>query len=177
MKIGYLNIIKEEESYIGGIMIADERGIPIEFKYTEPIIPTKLQKVLYGEVLEKYLREEIIVANLASKIENPPELYVIDEPRNFCLRHNVKEKVVMIKNTQLKPVKDIENNYKFIKDTEAIIQLDEDTPPLRLIINEDMVKDKDEIAKKIVEAAKGMGITEPLIRIEEALKLVCRKEL
>lgn len=177
MKIGYLNIIKEEDSYVGGIMISDERGIPIEFKYTEPIVPTKLQKVLYGEVLEKYLREEIIVSNLASKIENAPEFYIIDEPRNFCLRNSVKEKVVMIKNTQLKPVKDVENNYKFIKDTEAIIQMGEESAPLRLIISEDMVPEKDEIAKKIVEAAKDMGITEPLIRIEEALKLVCRKEL
>lgn len=174
MKIGYLYILRDDEKYAGGIMIADERGIPIEFKYTEPVTPTKVQKVLYGDVLEKYLREEIIITNLSGKIENAPDIYVINDDRNYYLEDVVKEKVITIKNTQLKPMKEFS---KQIKENEYILQANETSSPLRIMFSEDVKEEREEIMKNIAEVAKNTDITEPLTRIEEALKLICRGEL
>jgi hypothetical protein len=157
-------------------MISDERGIPVEFKYTEPVTPTKLQKVLYGEVLEKYLREEIIISNLSGKIESKPDIYIVDDVKNLYLKNLVKESVVIVKATQLKPMKEL-NTFKFIKENEAVIQTEEDKTPIRLIITDDMVAQKDDIGKQVMELASGMDITEPLTRIQEALKLICKGEL
>ncbi len=96
MKIGYFKIYSENKKYVGGIMVADERGIPVEFKYTEPVEPTKIQEVLYGDVLEKYLREEVIMANLVGKLENKPDIYIVNDAKNIYLQEIVKEDVVEV---------------------------------------------------------------------------------
>jgi len=58
---GYLGIEKKsDETYVGGILISDYYGIPVEFKYTEPIKPTNLQKILYGKSIEKYLTVDVL---------------------------------------------------------------------------------------------------------------------
>ena len=40
---------------MGGLLLTDESGIPLDFRYVEPITPTKLQAVLYGKALESHL--------------------------------------------------------------------------------------------------------------------------
>jgi len=50
--IGYMSVKKVNDSHIGGILVVNQSGLPIEFKYTDPVIPTQLQKILYGKSLE-----------------------------------------------------------------------------------------------------------------------------
>lgn len=175
IKIGYLKIHKDGERYAGGVMIVDSRGIPVEFKYTDPITPTKLQKVLYGDVLEKYLREEIIIGNIVGKIENKADIFISDSIENEILTDYVKEIVVIIKKTQIKPLK--ENEYKFIKENEAVVQINEGESPVRVIITKNNIEKKEEIIEKILEIGKGIDLVEPLTRIEEAIELICKGEL
>lgn len=173
-KIGYFKIYGESDEYAGGIMIADERGIPIEFKYTEPVKPTKVQKVLYGDVLDKYLREEVIMSNLVGKVENHPDIYIIDDVENIYLKNIVKEEVVIVKKTQINPLKEV-GTYKFVKENEAIVQVIEGQKPLRVIIEEE---NKEIALDNFMEISKNIeDITEPLERIKEALKLICKGEL
>lgn len=173
-KIAYFKIYNENEEYAGGVMIADERGIPIEFKYTEPVKPTKVQKVLYGEVLDKYLREEVIMANLLSKLENRPEIFIIDDIENIYLKNIVKEDVVLVKKTQINPFKEV-GAYKFVKEDEAIVQIKEGQKPIRIIIDE---KNKDAILDSFLQVVLDIDdILEPIERIKEALKLICKGEL
>ena len=35
------------KGYLGAILITDFKGFPLEFKYTDPIVPTKIQQILY----------------------------------------------------------------------------------------------------------------------------------
>lgn len=65
--IGYLSVKKIDEKHVGGLLVVDESGIPHEFKYTDPIIPNQLQKILYGKSLETYLHVEIISKSLLKK--------------------------------------------------------------------------------------------------------------
>ncbi len=172
-KIGYFKIYNEGENYAGGIMISDQRGIPVEFKYTDPIKPTKIQKVLYGDVLDKYLREEVIMSNLVGKVENKPEIYIIDDNSNEYLKNLVKEGVVVVKRTQISPLKEM-GSYKFVKENEAIVQLQEGQKPYRVITD---IEEKESFMEGFLELASEMeDICEPLERIKEALSLICRGE-
>ncbi len=173
MKIGYFKIFSENKKYVGGIMIADERGIPMEFKYTEPVEPTKIQEVLYGEVLEKYLREEVIMGNLVSKLENKPDIYIINDVKNLYLQEVVKEDVAVVRKTQIAPMKDIKT-YKFIKENEAVAQVKEGENPVVIMVQKE---NKEEIIKKVIDMGENTDLTEPLGRVEEALELICRGEL
>ncbi|HNX97400.1 MAG TPA: hypothetical protein PKK12_06945, partial [Candidatus Aminicenantes bacterium] len=64
LKIGYLSGIRVDDQFIGGVMITDSTGIPLEFKYTEPIRPTRIHQIIFGRVLERYIHEEVIKKNL-----------------------------------------------------------------------------------------------------------------
>jgi hypothetical protein len=55
--------------YIGGLMVTDRHGLPLEFRYTEPIQPSKIQQVLYGQVLNSYIKREVILETLLKNID------------------------------------------------------------------------------------------------------------
>lgn len=173
MKLGYFRMLAEKDRYLGGIMIADTNGVPIEFKYTDVIKPTKMQKVLYGETLEKYLKEEVIMGKLVEVIENKPDIYIVDSINDFVLKEFVNNDLVVLRHTQLNSLEKIKD-YQFLKANEAIIQLVEKDNPVRAIFVENK---KDEIIEKIINFNVDGDILEPLDRIEEALNLVCEGEL
>ena len=154
MKIGYFKIYSENKKYVGGIMIADERGIPVEFKYTEPVEPTKIQEVLYGEVLEKYLREEVIMGNLVSKLENKPDIYIINDVKNLYLQEVVKEDVAVVRKTQIAPMKEIKT-YKFIKENEAVAQVKEGENTVVIMVQKE---NKEEIIKKVIDIGENSDL-------------------
>ncbi len=77
--IGYLSVDEIDGKHVGGIIVVDERGIPLEFKYTKPVQPTELQRIIYGKALEDYLHVEIIAKSLLSKLENKPGVILTDD--------------------------------------------------------------------------------------------------
>ena len=171
--IGYFKMYSEKDSYLGGMMIVDERGIPVEFKYTDIINPTKLQKVLYGDVLEKYLKEEVIMGNLVEKIENKADIYFVDKLENQVLSKFVKEGVAVIRDSQSKALENI-GEFEFVKENEAIIQIDERQSPVRAILEDGR---GNELVNKIVALGLEGNIIEPFDRVEEALRLICKGDL
>lgn len=171
--LGYFKMYSEKEKFLGGIMVVTEKGIPIEFKYTDIIEPTKLQKVLYGDVLKKYLREEVIMGNLVAKLENKPDIYMVGESEDLVLKNYTENNVMFIRETQLNS-RETKGDYQFIKESEAIIQLHETGSPIRAEIHSD---NKNELVEKLINLNVEANIFEPFLRVEEALTLICKGDL
>lgn len=171
--IAYFKMYSERDSYLGGIMIVDERGIPLEFKYTDVINPSKLQKILYGEVLEKYLKEEVIMGNLVEKIENKGDIYFVDKLENQVLEKFVSTGVVVIRDSQNQALESV-GEFEFIKENEALIQIDERQSPIKAILEDGR---GEELVSKIISLNLEGNIIEPFERIEEALRLICKGDL
>ena len=77
LKLAYFVVMKEGASYLGGLLLTDTSGIPLDFRYTEPITPTKLQGVLYGKALEPHLKEEVIQRTLLKELKTTPDLLIL----------------------------------------------------------------------------------------------------
>jgi len=79
-KIAYL-ITKQVASggFLGAVLVCDTKGFPLEFRYTEPIIPTKIQKVLYGNNLEKYLKVDVILDSLLKVLSSSYDMLVVSD--------------------------------------------------------------------------------------------------
>lgn len=171
--LGYFKMYSEKEMYLGGLMVVDHRGIPVEFKYTDTIKPSKLQKVLYGGVLEKYLKEEVIIGNLIEKLEIRPEVYVVDKLENMVLSKFVKDHVMLLKET---PNKSLDNpgDYQFLKDDEAVYQVDEFNQPIRIQFKEGK---GEELFNTLNSFGLEGNLLEPFKRVEEALRLICKGDL
>src|SRR5664279_4390375 len=69
IKLAYFMAVKEGASYLGGLLVTDTSGIPLDFRYTEPITPTRLQSILYGKSLEPHLKEEVIQKTLLKELK------------------------------------------------------------------------------------------------------------
>lgn len=158
--IGYLSVKKIDDKYIGGLLIVDESGIPYEFKYTDPIAPTPLQRILYGKSLESYLNSEVIAKSLLKKIENKPEIVFTDN----SILTNSSENVFFVVQT----VPSVEQIDQPNTD-ECIIQFG--ASAIRISSSREITKEKLERLKQLVEE---IDILEPFQRLQKALEYICK---
>jgi hypothetical protein len=76
---GYLVVRADDGAYLGGLMVTDRDGLPLDFRYTDPVTPTRLQRALYGGVLDRYLRGEILLGTLLDALEERPSVLIVDD--------------------------------------------------------------------------------------------------
>lgn len=199
-KIGYLLIASPVTNvYIGGIMVVDERGLPLEFRYTEPIQPTKIQQVLYGSVLNRYIKTDVILETLLKSLESKPNLLVVNDD-SFMMTDVLSKDfdVVRLTETKSPPLKapgDIEK----ISAYEFLLQLTSESSPIRVQLPgstgdgkdpigglkalpdksaEDSTEDtitSSEAYRLLFEIGRVTDILEPQKRVEKALALLCQE--
>lgn len=196
-RIGYLFVASPiANAYIGGLMIVDGRGLPIEFRYTEPIQPTKIQQVLYGSVLSRYIKTEVILETLLKSLDTKPQLLIVND-ESFLTKELPTMDADMVRLTETKsgPLK-IPGNIEKISAQEFLLQLTAETSPIRVQLPSSMDgkeviggpkslpdKSKDggsDFAKLpvyglLLEIGKMMDILEPLKRVEKALMMLCQE--
>ncbi len=153
--IGYLSIDVESEKHLGGIIVVDDRGVPVEFKYTKPVQPTQLQRIIYGKALEDYLHVEIIAKALLSKLESKPQVVLTDDVKLI-----ESEKGVFYIARTTEGASSGEGEYVLI------------TPGMkyRLVGNGEVSQETLEELKSLAERS---DILEPFQRLHRALEYVC----
>ncbi len=175
IRIGYFLTLKHEESYIGGVMITDENSIPIEFKYTDPITPTRIHKIIFGKVLEKYINEDVIKKTLLKEIVNIPKIYFVTD-LNLIGKSQNKVPIVAVMKTTLSSLSNI-GEFQRVKDKEFIIQPATMTNPLKIIFHTEEPDVQESIMKVIKSFIDKIDIYEPFSRVEKALISICQKEI
>jgi len=102
------------KGYLGAILITDYKGFPLEFRYTDPIVPTKIQQVLYGEGLEKYLKIDVITDSLIKALsQDISVLFVEDE--DILAYKNSKIPIVRLSSTKASPLSVIGSPFSVIR--------------------------------------------------------------
>ena len=166
------------KGFLGAILITDYKGFPLEFRYTDPIVPTKIQQVLYGEGLEKYLKIDVITDSLIKALSSDINvLFVEDE--DILAYKNSKIPIVRISQTKASPLSSA-GDYQTVKNNEIILQTSNAKAPIRLLFSEGYSTTEDrlqEIINMLVEAGKFMDVEEPLSRVQKTLELVCNQEI
>ena len=173
-KIGYFSSLKSDDQYIGGVMITDQLSIPLEFKYTEPIHPTGIHKIIFGKVLEKYIGEEVIKKNLLKEIKNTPALLFVsqlellgEDPVNHI-------PMVALQNTTLPPLT-AAGEMQRIKDKEFILQPMTSKNPLKLTFYSPEPDVQEKVMNLLRSFIDKYDLYEPFSRVETALKALCQK--
>lgn len=176
IRIGYLLISTPlPNTYLGGIMVTDGRGLPVEFRYTEPIQPTKIQQVLYGQVLSQYIKREVIVETLIKGIESKfKNLLIEDEQLLPC---DGKSFVFMRISETKTPAIGEAGCIKEVSPGEFLLQTAKENSPLRIQLPEkkpELQKTEPEF-ETLISAGHWMDIHEPIQRIEKALEIICQE--
>ncbi|HHV80726.1 TPA: hypothetical protein GXX44_03445 [bacterium] len=171
--LGYITTrVFEGPAYLGGVLIVDKKGIPVEFKYIEPIKPSKLQTLLYGNTIDRYIRVESVGIPLINALEHKPVLlFVREEP--FLEESKWSFPVISISRYKGDMLTSM-GEYKELEDGGYIIQIDSGMP-VRARIEKKYLERLTEIISTLTEVGQNFDIMEPFSRLEEAIRFIWRE--
>ncbi|MEM9701997.1 MAG: hypothetical protein AAF907_06095 [Planctomycetota bacterium] len=82
--------------HVGGLLMTDRLGRPLEFQCTTPVRPDRTQQILYGPTLVPYLLGEVIGGTLVKKAGVKPNLVLCDSPAMLSLRPHTDRVVARV---------------------------------------------------------------------------------
>ncbi|MCS7045003.1 MAG: hypothetical protein NZO58_01475 [Gemmataceae bacterium] len=88
-QLGFLTIVQDPAGLIGGYLVTNLWGRPLEFRLTSPVQPNRVQQILYGDTLHSYLCGELIGKSLVDKATTPAVWVLTDQPAALDLRRRV----------------------------------------------------------------------------------------
>jgi hypothetical protein len=175
--LGYLTIDSQENYFRGAALVTDSRGIPADFRYTEPVRPTKLERVLYGSALDIYLREDIILDNLLGAVEAKPSLWLLtDEDLIAPVQKISKLPAVAIAASSRSPLEQSGQCEPTGESGVFMLQADNISAPLRLTVSQENITKINQLAQILTSSAEGMELMEPFSRVARALETVSESE-
>lgn len=80
----------EGRGHIGGLLITNQNGRPLEFQCTTPVRPNRTQEILFGETLKPWLLGELIGSTLLDRVAIKPSLVVTSDPCLLELRNHTE---------------------------------------------------------------------------------------
>jgi len=88
--LGFLSVFQETGGYVGGYLVTNAWGRPLEFRLSSAVQPNKVQQILYGDSLPNYLCGELIGKTLIDKTATPVSWVIVDNERSLELRRHLE---------------------------------------------------------------------------------------
>jgi hypothetical protein len=86
----------EPSGYLGGYLVTNTWGRPLEFRLSTAVQPNRVQQILYGGTLEPYICADLIGKTLVDKTGIPVQLVVTDSAMALDLRLRIDVPVVWL---------------------------------------------------------------------------------
>ncbi len=96
MSLGFLTVLHEASGYLGGYLVTNSWGRPLEFRLSTAVQPNRVQQILYGETLEPYIYADLIGKTLVDKTAAPIQLIVTDREPVLELRQRLEVPVLWL---------------------------------------------------------------------------------
>jgi hypothetical protein len=96
LALGFLAVLQESSGWLGGYLVTNGWGRPLEFRLTTAVQPNRVQTALYGPTLVEYLHADVIGRTLIEKTGTKPDLIVTDSPPALALRSRIEIPVIAI---------------------------------------------------------------------------------
>jgi len=151
-RLGFLTAVEDaERGFVGGLLVTNRFGRPLEFQCTAPVKPNRAQQILYGPTLRPFVLGELLGRTLVDKIGVKPHLVLIESDEILELRQHVSMVVASVKDS--KP----DDPSRLPLGMHAIS------------FHPDFPSDRDEIAKHSKSILAEANMREPFERVREAL--------
>jgi hypothetical protein len=94
--LGFLTILREGTGYMGGYLVTNLWGRPLEFRLSSAVQPNRVQQILYGQSLEPYICGELLGKTLVDKTATPAQVVLTDHPGALELRLRLDRPVALV---------------------------------------------------------------------------------
>jgi hypothetical protein len=101
--LGFLTVLQEATGFLGGYLVTNLWGRPLEFRLSTAVQPNRVQQILYGQTLPAYLHADLIGKTLIEKTTTAATLIVTDRPAVLELRNSVSTPIVWIAHEEPSP--------------------------------------------------------------------------
>ena len=173
LRPGYLVVHSDEAgTYVGGLMVTDDSGLPLDFRYTDPITPTRLQRALYGGALDRYLRADVVASTLLGAITERPTVLIVDDER--LLEAVAADCPVASVITTSVPPLGARGETRAEGSGGMLVQAVESRSPLRVDVTDQAVMAQ--MVAFLVTLSERMDPLEPADRVRAALALIAAGE-
>src|SRR5262249_4489904 len=86
LNIGFLTVLQEASGQLGGYLVTNCWGRPLEFRLSTAVQPNRVQQVLYGPTLQAYICADLIGKTLFDKTTTPVNLVIAGRAAALDLR-------------------------------------------------------------------------------------------
>jgi hypothetical protein len=154
--LGFLTVLHEANAYLGGYLVTNLWGRPLEFRLSTAVQPNRVQQILYADTLAGYVCGELIGKTLIDKTGTPAQVILTDTADAWSLRRFIDVPVVWVV-----PPDDLREHAGLIIRPAtgyrgpllAHLEFPADAPRL----------------KELFERLAGLDVAEPFVRIREAI--------
>jgi hypothetical protein len=102
--LGFLTVLEhDQQGFVGGYLILNTAGRPLEFHCTAPVKPNRAQQILFGPTLESYLYGEQIGQTLLAKGSIEPLAVWTDVEQVLSVRDFVAWPVALVLAAEERP--------------------------------------------------------------------------
>lgn len=157
----------------GAFLLTDGDTKPLEFRCTNPIRPTSLQTVLYGQMLDSHLLVELIGLPLVNSLKQPPTLILVQEPGLLALRQRANVPVLQIAKESAIAVEGDGNGGRTAMLSSASGKFD----PVVLVAQKDFGADIAEGTPVLTKVFNRFDLLEPFQRVITALEQVHQQKI
>lgn len=88
-QVGFLTVMHEASGFLGGYLVTNLWGRPLEFRLSSAVQPNRVQQILYGGALEPYICADLIGKTLIDKAGVPVQVVLTDRELVLDLRHKL----------------------------------------------------------------------------------------
>lgn len=94
--LGFLSFLQDPSGILGGYLLTNAWGRPLEFRLSTAVQPNRVQQILYGPTLSEYLHADLIGKTLVEKTASPPALIITDALDALALQDRLGVPVLVI---------------------------------------------------------------------------------
>ncbi len=89
LRLGFLAAVEVDgRGYVGGLLVTNQNGRPLEFQCTTPVKPDRTQEILYGKMLRPWLLGELIGRTLLERVSIKPDIVITADADILELRNH-----------------------------------------------------------------------------------------
>jgi hypothetical protein len=96
LNLGFLTVLHEASGYVGGYLVTNTWGRPIEFRLSTAVQPNRVQQILYGGTLQPYICADLIGKTLVEKTGTAVQVLMTDREPVLELRRSLEIPVLWL---------------------------------------------------------------------------------
>lgn len=175
-RLGFLTAIEvPDQGFVGGLLVTNHFGRPLEFQCTAPLKPNRAQEILYGPTLVPYVVGDLIGRTLIEKVGVKPHLVLTERNDLLPLRDLVSIPVACV-DDPVQPDESTGSTEQAAKQPVAELSEPEPTSPLPFRLGRQVLrfhaahKDDQAVAQRgAATVPQDADLREPFERVREAL--------